>query len=80
MPQAVILVPGYGAQGGTAADAVASFKDDGLGALVNASRSLTYAFGSTGVDEAAFRRSVKEATSRMIEDVTSLLAARQARS
>ena len=44
MPHAIILVPGYGAQGATAADAVAASRPDGLGALVNASRSLMYAF------------------------------------
>jgi len=44
MPNAVILVPGYGAQGATAADAVITARADGLGAIVNASRSLMYAF------------------------------------
>lgn len=44
MPEAWILVPGYGAQGGTAEDAALSFGKDGSGALVNASRSLMLAF------------------------------------
>ena len=44
MPHAVILVPGYGAQGASAADAVVAARPDGLGAIVNASRSLMYAF------------------------------------
>jgi orotidine-5'-phosphate decarboxylase len=44
MPNSVILVPGYGAQGASAADAVVSARADGLGAIVNASRSLMYAF------------------------------------
>jgi orotidine-5'-phosphate decarboxylase len=44
MPAATILVPGYGAQGGTAADAVASARADGAGFIVNASRSLMYAY------------------------------------
>jgi len=44
MPNAVILVPGYGAQGASAADAVITARADGLGAIVNASRSLMYAF------------------------------------
>jgi len=43
MPQQIFLVPGYGAQGGTAADAAASFKPDGTGAIVNASRSVIFA-------------------------------------
>ena len=44
MPNAVILVPGYGTQGGTAADAVSLREPDGLGTIVNASRSLMYAY------------------------------------
>lgn len=40
MPDVLLLVPGFGAQGGTAADAAAAFDGDGLGAVVNASRSL----------------------------------------
>jgi orotidine-5'-phosphate decarboxylase len=44
MPHAVILVPGYGAQGASAANAVVAARPDGLGAIVNASRSLMYAF------------------------------------
>jgi orotidine-5'-phosphate decarboxylase len=44
MPNAVILVPGYGQQGGTAVDAVAAASPDGIGTIVNASRSLMYAY------------------------------------
>ena len=44
MPAATILVPGYGTQGGTATDAVASARADGTGFIVNASRSLMYAY------------------------------------
>lgn len=40
MPRALILVPGYGAQGATADDAAVNFDGQGRGALVNASRSL----------------------------------------
>ena len=44
MPAATILVPGYGAQGASAADALASARADGTGCIVNASRSLMYAY------------------------------------
>src|SRR6202790_5317280 len=44
MPAATILVPGYDTQGGTAADAIASARPDGAGFIVNASRSLMYAY------------------------------------
>ncbi len=44
MKNAYILVPGYGAQGGTARDAVNSFNEDGTGAIINASRSIMCAW------------------------------------
>lgn len=44
MPHSIFLVPGYGAQGGTAADVACCFNADGRGALVSASRSILYAF------------------------------------
>ncbi len=44
MPSAMILVPGYGAQGASAADAVAAARPDGSGIIVNSSRGLMYAY------------------------------------
>jgi orotidine-5'-phosphate decarboxylase len=44
MPDVWLLVPGYGAQGGTAADVKAAYRPDGLGAIVNSSRGVTVPF------------------------------------
>ena len=44
MPKACILVPGYGAQGGKAADLAPYFNEDGLGAIVNSSRGIIAAY------------------------------------
>lgn len=44
MPENLILVPGYGAQGAGPDAAVASFTKDGKGSIVNASRSLMCAW------------------------------------
>jgi len=44
MPDSLILVPGYGAQGASAEDAIVTARADGLGMIVNASRSLMYAY------------------------------------
>ena len=44
MPRVWFLVPGYGAQGGTAEDARAAMRPDGLGAIVNSSRGMTFPF------------------------------------
>ena len=44
MPKSYILVPGYGAQGGTGADLAPFFNEDGLGAIVNSSRGIIAAY------------------------------------
>jgi orotidine-5'-phosphate decarboxylase len=44
MLDSLILVPGYGAQGASAEDAIITARSDGLGAIVNASRNLMYAY------------------------------------
>jgi len=44
LPHTPFLVPGYGAQGGTAEGCRPCFRTDGTGAVVNASRSVIYAF------------------------------------
>ena len=44
MPKCYFLVPGYGAQGGTAKDLKGYFNKDGLGAIVNSSRGIIAAY------------------------------------
>jgi orotidine-5'-phosphate decarboxylase len=44
LPHTFFLVPGYGVQGGRATDVQACFNTDGYGAIVNASRSIVYAY------------------------------------
>jgi orotidine-5'-phosphate decarboxylase len=44
MPDVWFLVPGFGAQGGTAKDVEAAFGSDGLGAIINSSRGITFPF------------------------------------
>jgi orotidine-5'-phosphate decarboxylase len=42
LPEAVILVPGFGAQGGEAADTAAAFRGDGLGVVISSSRGILF--------------------------------------
>ena len=61
MPKSFLLVPGYGAQGGTGKDLKPFFNSDGLGAIVNSSRGIIAAykkdkyahFGEDGFADAA---------------------------
>ena len=78
MPRTYILVPGYGAQGGKAADLVHYFNEDGLGAIVNSSRGIIAAyqqeqyarFGGEHYAEAS-----RQAVLDMIQDINSALQA-----
>lgn len=80
MPEAIFLVPGYGAQGGTAQDAAAAFRPDGLGAVVNASRGIIFAFRqepySASHGEAKFAEAARAATQAMAKDLYQALAGR----
>ncbi len=75
LPESIFLVPGYGAQGGTGADVVPCFNKDGLGAVVNASRSITYGFTSRDITESDLTLLVAERTRTMIKDINTALAA-----
>ena len=74
MPRQVFLVPGYGAQGASADDCTASFKADGAGALVNASRSVIYAFANEGAGEGSWHEAVARAARAFAEDIRTALA------
>jgi orotidine-5'-phosphate decarboxylase len=50
MPRAIILLPGVGAQGATAADVARAFTSGPASALVTASRSVIYAYRETEGD------------------------------
>jgi len=50
MPRCTFLVPGFGAQGRSVEEVATCFNADGLGAIVNASRSVIYAFQGKPAD------------------------------
>jgi orotidine-5'-phosphate decarboxylase len=73
MPHSWFLVPGFGAQGGTAADVAAGFDQQGLGAIVNSSRAIIFAhqrdpYRDT-LGEAGWQQAVEAATRDMIEQL-----------
>ncbi|NTV88910.1 MAG: orotidine-5'-phosphate decarboxylase [Clostridiales bacterium] len=77
MKKAYILVPGYGAQGGSAMDAANSFNSDGLGAIINASRSIMCAWQAENWkskhSEASFAEAARAEAIRMRDDINSAL-------
>jgi orotidine-5'-phosphate decarboxylase len=50
MPRSILLLPGIGAQGGAVSDLTRAFQSGPASALVNAARSINYAFRETGSD------------------------------
>lgn len=79
MPNSFILVPGYGAQGGKAADLVHYFNEDGLGAIVNSSRGIIAAYKQekyASFGELDFAKASRQAVIDMIEDIGSALGSR----
>lgn len=74
MPRTFFLVPGYGAQGASAADLADFFGDDGLGAIVNSSRGIIAAykkepyasFGEEGYAQAS-RKAVEDMAADLLQ-------------
>jgi orotidine-5'-phosphate decarboxylase len=73
MPHAWFLVPGYGSQGGTAADVAAAFDRRGMGAIINNSRGIIFAHSLRPFSErfaaAQWQEAVEAATRDMIEQL-----------
>ena len=70
MPHAWLLIPGYGSQGGTARDVAAAFDASGLGAIVNNSRGIIFAYRSEQFSRFApghWQEAVAAATREMID-------------
>ena len=76
MSKAYILVPGYGAQGGTAKDLMHCFNEDGLGAVVNSSRGIIAAYKQEKYAKFGpehFAEASRQAVIDMIADINSVL-------
>jgi orotidine-5'-phosphate decarboxylase len=61
------LVPGFGAQGGTAADTAGAFQASGLGAVVNSSRGVIF---PSGPGDSAWETAVARAASGAIRELS----------
>jgi orotidine-5'-phosphate decarboxylase len=66
LPNVLFLVPGYGAQGGSAADTAAAFRADGAGAIINSSRGIMACFRP---DEPRWEDAIERATRATVEDL-----------
>ena len=76
LPKCFILVPGYGAQGGTAEDLKRAFDKDGIGAVVNSSRGIIAAWKKDSYSQFGaenFAQASRQAVIDMIRDIQSVL-------
>ncbi|MFO0793158.1 MAG: orotidine-5'-phosphate decarboxylase, partial [Candidatus Brocadiaceae bacterium] len=77
MPAAYFLVPGYGTQGATAKDIACCFNSDGLGAIINASRSILYAYSVSPWKEkygiGSWKEATRESLMKMNEEIRKIL-------
>ena len=74
LPHTFFLVPGYGAQGGGAADVAGAFDERGLGAIVNSSRGIMCAYKAMGMDGEDFAKAARLEAIRMRDDIAQHIA------
>ncbi len=74
MPHTWFLVPGFGSQGGTAKDVLPALDQQGLGALINNSRGILFAYRKEEYrqrfGDARWQEAVEAATREMIAQLT----------
>jgi orotidine-5'-phosphate decarboxylase len=70
MPNSIFLVPGYGAQGASAKDVKDCFDQNGLGAIVNSSRGIIFAYQkSSKYNEDTYAMAARDAVLQMNKDL-----------
>jgi len=72
MKGSILLVPGFGAQGGSAADVAAAFDDQGTGAVINSSRGVIFAYEKPKYESAA-AKSWQDAVRQSAVDTVEIL-------
>lgn len=70
MPQQILLIPGFGAQGATAQDLKTCFDQKGGGAIVNSSRGITFAYREKEYADLSFTEAAKRAVLAMQKELT----------
>ncbi len=77
MPNAWLLIPGYGAQGGGAKDVATAFDSEGLGAIINNSRGIIFAHQSPRFQHLSnWQAAVEAATIEMNEALRCVTSAK----
>ncbi len=73
MPHTFFLIPGYGAQGGTADDLKVCFNSDGLGGIVNSSRGILCAYRQEKYAGRSYYEAARQACIDMKNDLNRVI-------
>ena len=69
LPHTFFLIPGYGAQGASAADIAAAFDKNGLGGIVNSSRGIMCAYQKQKCGEREYAEAARREAIRMRDEI-----------
>lgn len=70
MPSSLLLIPGFGAQGGGVADVKPGFDAAGLGAIVNSSRGIIFAYEKPEHSESNWQAAVESECQKMANQLS----------
>lgn len=73
LPGVPFLVPGYGAQGAGPEEVAGAFDDSGRGAIVNASRSIIFAYREGAWEPEQYAQAAAQAAQRMRDEINRAL-------
>ncbi len=73
LPETFFLIPGYGAQGASAADIAGAFDKNGLGGIVNSSRGIMCAYQKQKCSEHEFAEAARREAIRMRDEIMSFV-------
>ena len=69
MPNTLFLIPGFGAQGGTASDVAGGLDEDGLGGLINSSRAVIFAYQQDRYAKLKWQDAIRQAAVDTVERI-----------
>ncbi|MHA1797704.1 MAG: orotidine-5'-phosphate decarboxylase [Candidatus Helarchaeota archaeon] len=73
LPHHFFLIPGYGAQGGSINTISSSINADGLGAIINSSRGIMYAWNKQGLKGTDYLKAASKEVGMMKKDLAQFL-------
>ena len=70
MPNTLLLIPGFGAQGGTASDVAGGLDEHGLGGLINSSRAVIFAYQQKQYATLNWQDAIRQAAQDTIDRIS----------